>query len=132
MKLWIAFAAMCWVLVTETFEKYHLPEGHWIDWLKAVLKIGLWMWITWFGLFRTSRLQLFWGWVLFIGGTFCLMDSILLFHLPQSDSALPLHVLNAGCMALAGWLLVFDRHLVAWRSLLRSTENKRAVLMAQK
>ena len=132
MKLWIAFAAMSGVVVTEIFARYVKPESGWIDWILAVLRIVLGIWVAWFGIFRTSRLHLLWGWICLLSGFLSLLVFVLLFLGPHHSIAFPRHLLSAGCSAVCGWLLVFDRQVAAHRSQLRVEEDKRASLRAQK
>ena len=132
MKLWIAFAAICGVIVAETFYKHIKPESGWIEWVLAVLRIGLGIWVAWFGIFRISGLQLLLGWMCLLSGFLSLLVFILLFLGPHQGVAFPLHMLSAGCSTVCGWLLVFDRQVAARRSQLKVEEDKRASLRAQK
>jgi len=132
MKLWIAFAAICGVIAAETFLECLKPQRSWINWVFAVLKVPLGTWVAWFIIFRTPRLQLLWGWMSLLSGFLSLLVFILLFLVPHQGVAFPLHILSAGCLAVCGWLLVFDRQVAAHRSQLRVEEDKRASLRAQK
>lgn len=131
LKLSIAFAGMC--LLGGDYAIRDLLRADSVAWIlfRACLYMPAYLWIVWIGVFKSSALQLLWGWATFLLGSFAIVVlacrlafGVLMFpHVSSIQLLLP-------CLLLltTGWPLVFDRDVRRYRAHLRKQEDKHCKL----
>lgn len=129
LKLGIAFAGMCVLMLQSGLRELQKPDLGWTGWMLAALSIGPGIWISWIGIFRSALLQWLWGCVCLLVGLFVL--ALLMANLMgRLHPTVPLwdFLPEALVLPVTGWLLVVDRDVARYRTHLRKLENERSKL----
>ena len=129
LKLGIAFAGMCVLMLQYGLRELQKHDFAWTGWVMAAGITGMGIWVSWTGIFRSAFLHWLWGWMCLLAGLFIL--AMLVSHLMGwlRFSAAPWGFLaTAVAMTVTGLLLVVDRDVASYRTHLQNLENKRSKL----
>ena len=127
LKLSVAFAGM--YLLVFDYAIRDLLRAVSVAWVLLITPASLW--IVWTGVFKSSGLQLLWGWPTFLLGSFasvvlaCRLAFGALMFMHVASPQLLLHSL---LVLPTGWLLVFERDLKRFMAHLRKLEDQNCKL----
>lgn len=131
LKLSIAFAGMCLLGMDYAIrDLFRGTSGVWMLFTVCVYTPS-YLWISWIGVFKSSGLQLLWGWATLLLGSFTVIilvgrlifGAVLFPHVSAIQLLLPSLLLFT-----TGWPLVFDHDVRRFRVHLRKIENERCKL----
>ncbi len=129
LKLGIAFAGMCVLMLQYALRELQKLDFAWTGWLMAAGITCIGIRVSWVGIFRSAFLHWLWGWMCLLAGLFAL--ALLTGHIMGwlHSTAPPWEFLpEALALPVTSWLLLVDRDVARYRTHLQNLENKRSKL----
>jgi len=109
LKLGIAFAGLCVLMLQYALRELQKHDFTWTGWLMAAGIVGMGIRVSWVCVFRTASLQLLFGWACLLAGLFALAVLTAHFMGWLHSTAQPWKLLpEALALPVTGWLLVVD------------------------
>jgi len=123
----MAFAGMC--LLGIDYAVRDLFRGASEVWMLFIVCVytPCYLWISWIGVFKSSVIQLLWGWATLLLGSFAItiLTSRLLFGAVMFPKVSSIQLLLPSFLLFTtGWPLVFDQDVRRFRAHLRKIENE--------
>lgn len=121
-KLGVAFAGMCVLAFCQRYRELSQHDLRGMGMAIEVAYAGAGVCIAWWVVFRTSIMQVLWGWVYLVAGVAALGFAILdWLGIGVSSKGMPAELF---LMPVIGWLLVIDPDVVRHRRHVKRLEDE--------